>query len=127
MNPNASHDHLLKSTKILKTGASVRESSLALFLVIFLAMCSSGIAILSADVSLKWVVPQQSELKSGTCITEKKKKMSWLILQLAIKLYVAPLFYEPLVKKRNAINIIAKSHLLQNILMSKMLNVKETF
>lgn len=33
-------------------------------------------------------------------------------------------FYEPLVKKINTINLIAKSHLLQNILMSKMLNVR---
>lgn len=105
-----------------------RESSLALSLVIFLAMCSSGRAILSADVLWNgWCLNNQSLSLALTLQKRKKRKMSWLILQLAIKLYVAPLFYEPLVKKRNAINIIAKSHLLQNILISKMLNVKETF
>ena len=46
---------------------------LALYLVLWLAMCLFKIIIIEVDASLKWL-PWQSKLNSGTCITQKKKQ-----------------------------------------------------
>ena len=42
-------------------------NGLALHLVLLLAMCVFKIAIFELSASVKWM-PQQSKLKSGTCI-----------------------------------------------------------
>lgn len=53
-------------------GASVGRGGLALYLVVWLAMCLLKIAIFEVYASLKWN-PWQPKLKSGACITKKRK------------------------------------------------------
>lgn len=48
------------------------ECGLALHLVLWVALCLSQRAILEMGASLKWM-PWQSNLKSGTYITKKRK------------------------------------------------------
>lgn len=70
-------------------------------------MCLFDTVIFEGDASLKWM-PWQSKLKSGTCITKKKKKkqLSGLILQCLFTKLLEPFSWLCAQEKSCSVNLL---------------------